>query len=97
MATSDSETSAVLVAAEPTIESAVTTINPKPKSKSKKVVTETDDSASSGSEPEGAEDDDDDEEEEKEPEKIIVGVVAGFGADSYRYALDAAIRRLAAT
>ena len=27
---------------------------------------------------------------------LAVGVVAGFGADSYRYALDAAIRRLAA-
>jgi 3-dehydroquinate dehydratase-2 len=26
---------------------------------------------------------------------LAVGVVAGFGADSYRYALDAAIRRLA--
>jgi 3-dehydroquinate dehydratase-2 len=25
---------------------------------------------------------------------LAVGVVAGFGADSYRYALDAAIRRL---
>jgi len=25
-----------------------------------------------------------------------VGVVAGFGADSYRYALDAALARLAA-
>lgn len=27
---------------------------------------------------------------------LAVGVVAGFGADSYRYALDAAIKRLAA-
>jgi 3-dehydroquinate dehydratase-2 len=27
---------------------------------------------------------------------LAVGVVAGFGADSYRYALDAAIQRLAA-
>ena len=27
---------------------------------------------------------------------LAVGVVAGFGADSYRYALDAALRRLAA-
>jgi 3-dehydroquinate dehydratase-2 len=27
---------------------------------------------------------------------LAVGVVSGFGADSYRYALDAAIRRLAA-
>lgn len=27
---------------------------------------------------------------------LAVGVVAGFGADSYRYALDAAIRHLAA-
>ena len=27
---------------------------------------------------------------------LAVGVVCGFGADSYRYALDAAIRRLAA-
>ena len=26
---------------------------------------------------------------------LAVGVVAGFGADSYRYALDAAIKRLA--
>ena len=26
---------------------------------------------------------------------LAVGVIAGFGADSYRYALDAAIRRLA--
>ncbi|SRR5579875_892139 len=28
---------------------------------------------------------------------LAVGVIAGFGADSYRYALDAAIRRLAGT
>ncbi|KGM50879.1 3-dehydroquinate dehydratase [Lysobacter concretionis Ko07 = DSM 16239] len=28
---------------------------------------------------------------------LAVGVVAGFGADSYRYALDAALARLAAT
>lgn len=28
---------------------------------------------------------------------LAVGVVAGFGADSYRYALDAAIERLAAS
>lgn len=28
---------------------------------------------------------------------LAVGIVAGFGADSYRYALDAAIQRLAAT
>ena len=28
---------------------------------------------------------------------LAVGVVAGFGADSYRYALDAAINRLAAS
>ena len=27
---------------------------------------------------------------------VALGVVSGFGADSYRYALDAAIRRLAA-
>ena len=27
---------------------------------------------------------------------LAVGTIAGFGADSYRYALDAAIRRLAA-
>jgi 3-dehydroquinate dehydratase-2 len=27
---------------------------------------------------------------------LAVGVVAGFGADSYRYALDAAIKRLVA-
>ncbi|HET7561742.1 MAG TPA: type II 3-dehydroquinate dehydratase [Rhodanobacteraceae bacterium] len=27
---------------------------------------------------------------------LAVGIVAGFGADSYRYALDAAIRQLAA-
>ena len=27
---------------------------------------------------------------------LALGVVAGFGADSYRYALDAALRRLAA-
>lgn len=28
---------------------------------------------------------------------LAVGIVAGFGADSYRYALDAAVRRLAAS
>jgi 3-dehydroquinate dehydratase-2 len=28
---------------------------------------------------------------------LAVGVVAGFGADSYRYALDAALKRLAST
>ncbi|MGV8942216.1 MAG: type II 3-dehydroquinate dehydratase [Lysobacter sp.] len=28
---------------------------------------------------------------------LAIGVIAGFGADSYRYALDAALARLAAT
>ena len=27
---------------------------------------------------------------------LAIGVIAGFGADSYRYALDAALARLAA-